>query len=94
MYPDYDVAISNINHKVFIEVMNKDLIQEFFTHERSYRYIKAQGIIYPVRRITFGGGVVFNEGEVWARKRRILNKIFTFDLIKSLIPTIEKIIES
>ena len=35
-----------------------------------------------------GEGIVFTEGEIWKKKRRVLNKVFNFDFIKILTPTI------
>lgn len=39
--------------------------------------------INPAKR-TIGEGVLFSETTTWARKRKILNKVFKFDYIKSL----------
>lgn len=35
--------------------------------------------------------MIFSEGSVWKKKRTLLNKIFTFDFIKTQIPNIVQI---
>lgn len=45
--------------------------------------VKTEAVIEVYARIA-GHGLIFSEGEVWKRKRTILNKIFNFEFIKSL----------
>jgi cytochrome P450 len=35
-----------------------------------------------------GEGIVLSEGETWKNKRKLLSKVFNFDLIKENIPKI------
>lgn len=35
-----------------------------------------------------GKGLVFNEGEEWRRKRKIISELFTFELILNKLPRI------
>ena len=41
----------------------------------------------------FGSGLVFDEGQRWKGKRKILNEIFNFDFIRNLTPKIAQICE-
>ena len=34
-----------------------------------------------------GEGLIFSEGERWRRKRRIISRLFTHDMVLSNIPT-------
>ena len=42
-------------------------------------------------KAALGEGLVFSEGEMWKRKRKLLSKVFNFDLIKEKIPKIVEI---
>ena len=39
-------------------------------------------------RMIIGNGLVFSEGESWKRKRKIMSKLFNFELLKENIPKI------
>jgi len=39
----------------------------------------------------FGDGIFFSEGEKWKSKRKLFSSLFTFDMLKSLIPPIVNI---
>ena len=41
-----------------------------------------------------GEGLIFSESKVWKMKRTVLNKVFNFDLIKSLASKIEVLCDS
>ena len=53
-------------------------------------YIKYPGFNNIFKRV-IGTGLGMAEGEIWKRKRRILNKMFNFDYIKSLTPKVAEI---
>ena len=40
---------------------------------------------------TVGNGLLLSEGEIWARQRKILYRIFNFDYLKSQAPKIAEI---
>ena len=46
-----------------------------------------------IKKFTGGGGVLFKEGEEWHRRRRILNRVFNFDVIKNSTKKIKQICE-
>ena len=64
-------------------MINPKLIKEFGLQEKNY--IKYNDAVDPIKRLT-GTGLLLSEGDVWERKRKILNKIFNFNYIKSLVP--------
>lgn len=37
-------------------------------------------------KVVLGAGLIFSEGETWKKKRKIMSKVFNFDLIKENIP--------
>jgi cytochrome P450 len=42
-------------------------------------------------KAAFGEGLVFSEGDIWKKKKKILSKVFNFDLIKENISKISEI---
>ena len=36
-----------------------------------------------------GGGILFTDGDIWKRKRRIISSVFHFDFLNSIIPMVE-----
>ena len=86
-YPHYDVAIMNLVDGIFIDLINPDLIQDFFSSHNFSNYCKSKIEKDNLQR-GIGEGIVFNEDQMWKMKRRILNSAFNFDFIKSLAPKI------
>lgn len=78
----YDVVVSNILSRPRIEINHPDFLKDFYAVDKHYEYPKSQRGIRLFSRVA-GKGLVFSEGEVWHRKRKILNKLFNFDFIKS-----------
>jgi cytochrome P450 len=39
-------------------------------------------------KAAFGNGLVFSEGDIWKQKRKLLSKVFNYDLIQENIPKI------
>lgn len=37
-------------------------------------------------KAVIGEGIAFSEGDIWKNKRKLLSKVFNFDLIKENIP--------
>ena len=64
-------------------MINPKLIKEYCLQEKLY--IKYNDAVDPIKRLT-GTGLLLSEGDVWERKRKILNKMFNFNYIKSLVP--------
>jgi cytochrome P450 len=52
-------------------------------------YPKSPKVVEIYSRIA-GFGLPFSEGQAWDRKRRILNKVFNFDFVKSQTSKIAK----
>ena len=75
--------MTNSLNKIIIDLTNPELIKDFYSTEHLFMYPKLEVSVKPIKR-TMGEGIPFSEGEVWKRKRRIVNKVFNFDLIKSL----------
>ena len=58
-YPKHDVAISNLLSSVLIDVINPDLMKEFYSLHNVVNYHKMSDIVSNFARI--GKGLVFNE---------------------------------
>ena len=89
-YSSYDVIISNVIGRVMVEFTHPDFVKSFYHQQTHYNYPKAANLVYSVKR-GLGEGLVFSEGDAWKRKRRILNTVFNFEMIKELTPTIARI---
>lgn len=85
-----DVTISNVLDKVFIFLVNPDLMREFLSGNTPYIY-KKMDMLVAGTKAAFGEGLLFSEGEVWKSKRKLLSKVFNFDLIKENIPKVVEI---
>ncbi len=72
-----------------IEIYNPDFIKDFYSVDKHYEYPKAERVVKIFSRIG-GHGLPLSEGNVWARKRKILNKVFNFDFVKSQTDKIAK----
>lgn len=81
-YRDNDIVLTNSFHKILLDLTHPDFIKAFYS-ENIYTYQKVPSLVAPIKR-TMGEGVPFSEGDVWKRKRRIINKVFNFELIKNM----------
>lgn len=86
----YDVVVTNILSRPRIEINHPDLLRDFYAVDKHYEYPKSPKGLRLFARVA-GRGLVFSEGEAWHRKRKILNKLFNFDFIKSQSQKIAKI---
>ena len=89
-FPQKDVVIFNLINKVALDFMHPDLMKEYFSQESSYLYPKNKEFIEPIKRV-ISSGLVFSEGDIWKKKRKLLNHIFNFDMIKGLTDKISQI---
>ena len=86
----YDVVVSNeLNHPV-VEFNHPGFIKDFYSVDKHYEYPKQKKIVNIFARLA-GNGLALSEGEIWKRKRTILNKIFNFDFVKSQINKISDV---
>ena len=91
IYPEYDAVVTNSFNKVMIDFIHPDFMKDFYNGEKHFSYPKSYGVVFPVMRMTFGGGLAFSEGSNWAYRRRILNRVMNFDLIINQIPKLANI---
>ena len=77
-------------NRPLVEVVQPNLIKEFFTIERAGYYPKEEMISRNFIRC-LGAGIGMAEGEEWRRKRKIISTVFNFDMLVASIPTIVKV---
>ena len=77
-YTSHDVAVTNFMHNIFIDFLHPDFVKDFYSKENLYTFPKIFAVVYPLTRPGLGGGMTFSEGERWARKRKIFNRVFNF----------------
>ena len=75
-----------------IDFIHPDFMKDFYNGEKHFSYPKSYSIVFPVIRV-FGAGLTLNEGANWTHRRKILNRVLNFDLIKNQIPTLANISE-
>ena len=80
---EFDILIFNVFNTVFIDIGNPELIQGFFTTDIQGQSPKLELFAAHIER-AMGAGVVFSEGKVWKRKRKIITSVFNFEFLKSL----------
>lgn len=79
-----DLSISNILDKIFIFLVNPDLLKDFYSGNAQSLYRKHELLLSGIKAI-MGEGIVFSEGDSWKNKRKLMSKVFNFDLIKENI---------
>lgn len=82
MGAQYDVVVSNQQFEPLLEFYHPDFIKDFFSVDKHYDYPKEEKVLNFFTRVT-GKGLIFSEGQVWKRKRTILNNIFNFNFVKA-----------
>lgn len=71
--------------KVLINIIHPDLAKEFMIGNIIFKYPKYE-VVISYFKMVIGEGIVFSEGEVWKGKRKVMSKLFSFDLINKNIP--------
>ena len=79
---NYDVALYNILGKVGFSIINIELMREIMSAEKMETYPKYNLIFKGVTSLV-GEGTIFSEGANWKRKRKIIAKLFSYDLVLS-----------
>lgn len=87
IYRDNDVILTNSLHKIVLDFSHPDFIKDFYSADHLYTYPKLKFSTEPIIR-AMGRGIPFSEGEEWKRKRKVINTVFNYEFIKSMIPTI------
>ena len=72
--------------------MNPELQKQFFQPDGIYHYIKLPFVVNQLKRV-MGDGTSLVEGDAWKRKRRIMNTVFNYDFITSMVPNISRIFD-
>ena len=89
-FPGNDIALYNVLNKIVIDFINPDLLKIFFAPDNFPNYIKEELTVANTRRV-LGYGIAFSEGGEWKRKRKIINTVFNFNFLMSIIPKIVEI---
>ena len=82
IFPSYDILISNIGDKVLIEFVNPELVKEFYAHEGTTVYEKYKEFLKNAKR-SIGSSIVFDEGEIWKRKRKLMTTLLNYNYLIS-----------
>jgi cytochrome P450 len=71
-------------NKISLAFINPDLIRDFLGSDKINIYQKAD--IFTKNRAMLGLGSFFVEKAQWKQHRKMLSKIFNFELVKTAIP--------
>ena len=82
--------IGNVFDKADITLIEPTLGKELLSAEKLNIYPKETAVIEGIKLI-MGEGLAFSEGDSWKNKRKLMSKVFSFDLIKENIPKITEI---
>jgi cytochrome P450 len=89
---DYQLCMNVLNGQVVIDLIDPQLIREFYERTLEGCYVKAGGISFLTGlKAILGTGLLFSEGHEWKKKRRIMSIVFNYDFIKAKIPVIAAI---
>ena len=59
-YPKYDVVLTNLMNRPYIELCHVDFIKDFYSVDKHYDYPKIEAIMVPFKRLTGGPGIGFS----------------------------------
>jgi hypothetical protein len=62
VYPHFDVGIGNIHNQAMIEIINPDLIKEFYRNANENSYIKAD-VVTSAFKMLVKDGILMKEGQ-------------------------------
>lgn len=79
--------------QIFVEVFHPELTKLILYQENHYNFPKSPQMNDSVIR-GLGRGLVFLEGAEWHQRRKVLNKIFNFQLIKNMASMICEVADS
>jgi cytochrome P450 len=71
-------------------LLDPALIRQFYVDKERY-YIKNQDFVRNIKRL-LGSGMAFSEGQVWKHKRTIISKVFNYNFLLQLLPTVTAIV--
>ena len=78
---------SHIGTKKAILLLNSELIKDFLSDQTRYR----KSSMLELYSIFVGKGLVFSEGKMWKKHRKLISETFRFEFIASQIPTISRV---
>lgn len=90
VYSQVDISIGNILDRVQVVLINPNLTQSFLSPAAVWKYPKFDVMILTLR-YSLGEGLALSEGEDWKVRKKVLSKVFTFDLVKGNIPMMASI---
>lgn len=61
-------------------------MKDFYKGHTAYNYPKPEYMVAGLKAVLGESGISFSEGEMWKQKRKLLSKVFNFDLITLNIP--------
>lgn len=79
-------------NKPTVDLYNIDLIQAFYATNIN-NYAKYEPFVSNLRRV-LGSGMAFSEGDEWKKKRRIISNVFHFGFLNSLLPKMNRLVDS
>ena len=85
--PKWRLYASHIGTKKWISLLDPELIKDFLSDQSRYRKSR----VLELYSIFVGKGLVFSEGKMWKKHRKLISETFRFEFITSQIPTISRV---
>jgi cytochrome P450 len=90
VYPHFDLAICNFYSEALLEIINPELVKEFYQNNNENNYVKAD-VITSSFKMLVKHGIIMKEGQEWKLRKKIISSVFTHDFLVHLLPEIHKI---
>eukprot|EP01016_Furgasonia_blochmanni_P035995 TRINITY_DN4051_c0_g1_i1.p1 TRINITY_DN4051_c0_g1~~TRINITY_DN4051_c0_g1_i1.p1 ORF type:complete len:526 (-),score=108.26 TRINITY_DN4051_c0_g1_i1:29-1606(-) len=87
--PKAKAYLTNIGDDIHLILLDPDIIKDFFTNKSGF-YVKTSRSVRNLKRL-IGEGLVFSEGEIWKKHRRVLSSAFTFDALQKMAPFVQNL---
>jgi len=85
--PKPRAIFGNLGNKVSIFLQDPSLFKEFFGHHD--KYVKSS--IFDIFKVISPNGLLFSEGKIWKKHRKIVSMAFHYNFLKEITPEIVKI---
>jgi len=79
--------VGNLGNKVSIFLQDPNLFKDFFGHHDKYK----KASIFDIFKVISPTGLVFSEGKVWKKHRKIVSMAFHYNFLKEVAPQIVSI---
>lgn len=85
--PDLKVVATNFGTKVGVTLVDPVLVKEVLQNQQRYK----KGNFFGVLNLIWKRSILMAQGEEWKSSRRLMSKVFSFEHLQKLIPSIQRL---